>query len=328
MTPQLIRGTIIKTPDSSPGLLFVNGQQKPFTLEGIWNSPVAPAVNMPVDVEFDGTGSIKGLAAVDPQQAAREKLSQFGGAAQERGKEVAVIAQQGIGVLVARMGKVALGATVVLWLAWFFMPAVTVTQYAESRAFSFWEFLALGLSNQAALLQWVLVSRGLLSILGVAAIAAPFAAPFVRRARAKLLYAMPLLYLLLVGASVGYDCAHAISEAAAEARGSVTYDPGNPVYNRQQQTAMQSIDDRLEDILLKSFSIDYGAFVVVIASVVLAVQGLKHPGYGNTGGVHQPSFGGAAAAHSDFCSKCKKPLSAGEDFCTSCGAKRTPATVS
>jgi hypothetical protein len=43
MTTQL-RGTIIKTPDSSPGLLVVEGQQKTFTLEGAWKSPVAPMV--------------------------------------------------------------------------------------------------------------------------------------------------------------------------------------------------------------------------------------------------------------------------------------------
>jgi hypothetical protein len=40
-----IRSTIVKVPDASPGLLFLNGQQKPFTLEGVWKSPVAPAPN-------------------------------------------------------------------------------------------------------------------------------------------------------------------------------------------------------------------------------------------------------------------------------------------
>ena len=84
MTAQL-RGTIIKTPDISPGLLVVEGQQKTFTLEGAWKSPVAPMVNMAVDIELDGAGFITGLTAVDSQQAAREKLKQIGGAAQEHG---------------------------------------------------------------------------------------------------------------------------------------------------------------------------------------------------------------------------------------------------
>ena len=93
MTPQQ-RGTIIKTPDSSPGLLIVDGQQKSFTLEGVWKSAVAPAVNMAVDIEFDGAGSITGLTVVDTQQVAREKLGQIGGVAQQHGKEAAEIARQ------------------------------------------------------------------------------------------------------------------------------------------------------------------------------------------------------------------------------------------
>ena len=73
MTTQLTRNDY-RTPDSAPGLLVVDGQQKTFTLEGVWKSPVAPAVNMAVRFEFDGAGSIRGLTVVDPQQAAREKL--------------------------------------------------------------------------------------------------------------------------------------------------------------------------------------------------------------------------------------------------------------
>lgn len=104
MRPQL-RGTIIKTPDNTPGLLFVNGQQKKFTLEGVWKSPVAPAVNIAVDIELDGEGLITGLTVVDAQKEAKEKLGQIGEAATEKGKEAAVIARQGIGALAARMGK-------------------------------------------------------------------------------------------------------------------------------------------------------------------------------------------------------------------------------
>ena len=56
-----VRGTIVKVPDANPGLLFFNGQQKPFTVEGVWKSPVAPAPNMTVDVAVDGAGAITAL---------------------------------------------------------------------------------------------------------------------------------------------------------------------------------------------------------------------------------------------------------------------------
>ena len=62
MTTQL-KGTIIKTPDTSPGLLVADGQQKTFALEGAWKSQVAPAVNMAVDIELDGAGFITCLTA-------------------------------------------------------------------------------------------------------------------------------------------------------------------------------------------------------------------------------------------------------------------------
>jgi hypothetical protein len=52
------RGTVIKVPDATPGLLIVDGRQLPFSLEGRWRSPVAPAANMSVDVELDPTGVV------------------------------------------------------------------------------------------------------------------------------------------------------------------------------------------------------------------------------------------------------------------------------
>ena len=112
-----VRGTVIKVPDAGPGLLFVGGQQKPFTLEGIWKSPVAPAANMMVEVDLDAAGAITGIAVVDSQQIAKEKLNQLGNVAQEQGKVAAEMAKQGVGALAARMGKVTLGAAVAIWIA-------------------------------------------------------------------------------------------------------------------------------------------------------------------------------------------------------------------
>jgi len=121
-----MRGTIVKVPDASPGLLVINGQQKQFTLEGIWKSPVAPAVNMTVDVDLDSTGSVTAVKVVDAQQIATEHMKQLSGVAQERGKEAAELAKQGIGALAARMGAVALGSAVLVWIAWFFFPVAGI----------------------------------------------------------------------------------------------------------------------------------------------------------------------------------------------------------
>src|SRR5271167_3455138 len=115
-----VKGTIIKVPDATPGILFVNGQQQFFTLERVWKSPVAPVANQTVDVEFDAVGAIAAITVVDSQQLTKERLNQLSGVAQERGKEAAKLAQQGIGALAARMGVMALVSAVVVVIAWFF----------------------------------------------------------------------------------------------------------------------------------------------------------------------------------------------------------------
>src|ERR1039457_3766749 len=121
-----VRGTIIKVPDASPGLLFVNGEQKSFTLGGVWQSPVAPAPNMIVDVQLDASNSVAAITCVDHSQARKEQLSHAGARAQEQGKHAAELAKKSFGTLGARMGIIALAATVLLWISWFFLPAVSV----------------------------------------------------------------------------------------------------------------------------------------------------------------------------------------------------------
>ncbi|MGB6484736.1 MAG: hypothetical protein WBE86_14720 [Candidatus Acidiferrales bacterium] len=190
-----VRSTIVKIPDTNPGLLFLNGQQKQFTLEGVWKSPVAPAANMAVDVEVDGTGAITGITAVDAQQIAKERLNQLGGVAQERGKEAAKMAKQGVGALAARMGAVALGSAVLVWIAWFFFPAAGVDAGGGKISFTFWNLLGIDFKNLDSVASGG--SHGLFSFLGLIAIAAPFAAPFLRAAWSKYLNAAPLAYIVI-----------------------------------------------------------------------------------------------------------------------------------
>lgn len=192
-----VRTTIVKVPDANPGLLFVNGQQKSFVLEGVWKSPVAPAVNMSVDVDLDGSGSIAAITVVDSHQIAKERMHQLGGVAQERGKEAAKLAEQGIGALAARMGKVELGAAALVWIAWFFLPAASVEGGGMARvSFTFWDLLGTDFNNPETILRGG-GDHGLFAFLGIIAIAAPFAAPFIRTAWSKYLNAAPLAYLVI-----------------------------------------------------------------------------------------------------------------------------------
>jgi hypothetical protein len=191
-----VRSTIVKVPDASPGLLFLNGQQKQFTLENVWKSPIAPAPNMTVEVELDGAGTITGMTAVESHQLAKERMNQLSGVAQERGKEAAKLAQQGVGALAARMGAVALGCAVLVWIAWFFFPAAGVDAGGGKLSFTFWNLLGTDFKNLENVANGG-GSHGLFSFLGLLAIAAPFAAPFVRTAWSKYLNAAPLAYVVI-----------------------------------------------------------------------------------------------------------------------------------
>jgi hypothetical protein len=245
MTPETssrVRGTVVKVPDATPGLLFVNGQQKSFTLEGVWKSPVAPSANMTVDVGLDPSGAITSVAVVDSQQLNKEKLNQLSGVAQERGKEAAKLAQQGVGALAARMGIVALVAVVVLWIGWFFLPGYKMDLgFVGSQSFTFWDFLGFSAGDPSSLAGNS--SHGFFAMLGILAIAAPFAAPFVKDPRAKYLNALPLAYVIIAIIANHFS----ISRAAGPLGGDIA----------------------------NAFSMQLGTYVVILAGLVLAAHALK-----------------------------------------------------
>jgi hypothetical protein len=183
-------------PDTTPGILFVNGQQQYFTLERVWKSPVAPAANQAVDVEFDGSGALTAMTVVDSQKINKERLNQISGVAQERGKEAAKLAQQGVGALAARMGWVPLASTAVLWIAWFFFTAANLEISNAGVSFSFWGLLGVDFSNPETL-ESGSSNHGLFAFLGLLCIVAPVAVPFIRTAWSKYLNAAPLAYILV-----------------------------------------------------------------------------------------------------------------------------------
>jgi hypothetical protein len=241
-----VRTTIVKVPDATPGLLFVNGQQKSFTLEGVWKSAVAPAANMSVDVDLDSAGNITAITVVDSQQLAKERMSQLGDVAQERGKEAAKLAQQGLGALIARMGAMALGSAVLVWIAWFFLPAATVSGgMVGSMSFTFWNLLGIDFNNPASMVGGA-NDHGLLAMLGIVCIAAPFAAPFIKTPWSHYLNAAPLAIVLVGWISIYMGENKAFGDLAKMAGGS-------------------------------PFSFSWGIFILLIAAAVLATGALKKP---------------------------------------------------
>jgi hypothetical protein len=248
------RASIIKVPDSSPGILFIGGEQKSFIVERIWRLPIAPAANMVVDVDLDSTGNVTAVTAVDAQALAKERLNQFSGVAQEQGKQVADMAKASVGALAARMGKVPLIATVSACVAWFLLPAGGLNLgFLGSKSLTFWELLAIDLSNPMNM-----ATRGgshdLWAMLGIAALVAPFTVPFLKHPQAKYLNAMLLAFLVLTPIKTWWDFSQALGPFA--------------------NTGGGVPDGALKEIS-SIISVGAGTYVLIIASIVLAVQAFK-----------------------------------------------------
>jgi hypothetical protein len=248
------RGTIIKVPDATPGLLVVDGQQLSFVLEGRWKSPVAPAANMVVEVDLNDAGVVAAVTVVDSQQLTKERLDQLSGLAQQHGKEAAAIAKQGVGALAARMGTATLAAAAAIWVAWFFLPAFSIDFLFVSRSFTFWQVLGL---NQANLSNPSDGDHGLFSLIGLLAIAAPFAVPFVSHARARLLNAAPLAYLMVAILGLFWRINNASSDAGGDS------EIASGVAREMAAAAWDAI------------SIGVGTYVLIAATAFLAYQAYK-----------------------------------------------------
>ncbi len=243
------RGTIIKVPDASPGLLLLNGRQYPFTLEGVWRSAVAPAPNQSVIVELDGAGTLLSITVVDQAQVAKEKMAELSNVAKERGEVVARQIQSGILALAARMGGGTLGIAVVIWITWFLIRAASIGGGGEDMAsYTFWKLIGTNFSDQISMMDGG-HARGWMRFLGFCAIVAPFLAPFIRESWSRFLNAAPLAAVLLGWLVVHENLAGTFAQLGAD----------NP------------------------FSYKWGFYLLVAACLALAANALKKPSLGSSG---------------------------------------------
>jgi hypothetical protein len=123
-----------------------------------------------------------------------------------------------------------------------------------SRSFTFWQVLGL---NEANLSNPSGGDHGLFSLIGLLAIAAPFAVPFVSHARARLLNAAPLAYLLAAVLGLLWRI-NSVSGSAG----------GNSEIARGMAREVASA-------AWEAVSIGFGTYVLVLTSAFLAYQAHK-----------------------------------------------------
>ena len=265
-----VRGTVVKLPDATPGLLVVEGVQKEFLLQGVWRVAKAPSVGMLVDAELNAQGQLVTITASEP-------LDSLAG----QGQQVATLARSGLELAIERMGKTALVAAVILVFGWFVIPSVSLGPIS----LSFWELLGIDFGNVLALLQGK-GSVGIFSLLGLAAVAAPFAVLFSKRRYTRLLNGAPAALLGLWVGKLGISMVLAQMKAereAAEAQRSMSRLFGQSPSvsfghaNSDVQEAVGSMKSFFSELLWDQISIGLGLWIVVIASAVLFFQVFRSP---------------------------------------------------
>ncbi|HET9409566.1 MAG TPA: hypothetical protein VFO39_20160 [Candidatus Sulfotelmatobacter sp.] len=251
MTGLHVRSKIIKVPDASPGLIFINGQQKEFRIENMWKSPVAPAPNMNVDVDLDSNGTIVAVSQVPDAQIAREQAEVALKGATEKGKKLWASA-------VAAAGLPNLVAGILLFISWIFLTATSMQgSYGGQQDYTFWQVL--GLLNASNLLEAVQrnthPSAGIYGFLALVCLLAPFAYVVWKDKRAHLGGVAPLLFMIIVAIMFRSSLGSAVTGGAT----------ATGAYREAQK---QVIDE-----FMKTVSLGFGAYLGMLISLYFAGVG-------------------------------------------------------
>lgn len=239
------RGKVLRDPHAGPGLLMVEGQQYPFSLEGVWKSEVPPKPGQVVDVEFDAAGAISSITAVPESQLAKEQAEAALAVAKERGGQI-------FGQVVAKTGMPNLVAGLLLFIGWFFLTAVSVQiPFLGKLEYSFWQVL--GFLNATNIMEAMDQNRhpstGFYGFLAIVALAGPFIQYFWKDKRAVLGGIAPLVFMLFVGIMIRSSINSAFGGGGADA---------------------ENIGRQMQDEAMKAVSLGLGTYLSVLVSIYFA----------------------------------------------------------
>jgi hypothetical protein len=251
------RGKILRDTSAGPGLIVIDGQQYPFTLEGIWKSEIPPRAGLTADVLFNDDGTIRSITAVSESQLAKEQTEQAMAIAREKGSAL-------LSGAVAKFGMPTLIATGLLIIGWFFLTTVSYNAgFVGKMDFTFWRILSfINASNAMEALSTMSGSgsTGFYGFLAIVALAGPFLAYFWKDKRAQLGGALPLLFMLLVALLVRHAISNAVGGGSAEMRA-------------QMPTEML---DMARKEMMKAISIGMGAWISLLAALYLGFNSVKN----------------------------------------------------
>jgi hypothetical protein len=248
------RGKILRDAQAGPGLLMVEGQQYPFTLDGVWKSDTPPRPGSTVEVEFDPAGKIVGLTAIPDAQLAKEQADKAMAAAREKGGAL-------LSTVVAKVGGPALVALLVLLVAWFFLSAVSVQAGGQKMGFTFWQVL--GLLNASSPAEAMdpngHLSAGFYGLLALLCLVGPFVHHFWKDKRAFLLGVLPLLFMVIVAMVARNTIHNAFAVPAGMDFGGLT----------------QEMQKEAQSEMMSAISLSIGSYLAILASLYFAAVGIR-----------------------------------------------------
>lgn len=270
-----VRGRILRDTAVGDGLIAVEGAQYPFKLEGLWKSEHAPKVDMQVDVDFDESGAIVAIRAVDPAAVAREqaaKLAAHAGVAAKQAGEVAKAAAaefQAKGLPVLKryaeiVGIPTLAALACVLVAWFFLPAASLVFFGDKQSATFYDLMRVLNNPENGLGSLAGQGRsgaGLYGLLTIVALLAPLVPHFLRDRRAWLAYCAPLGWMVLA-VFVGY---WKVSSGIATAQRQFGAFGGD----------VRGMAREFMSGMLDALSIGLGAYLAAAAAAYLAYVGIR-----------------------------------------------------
>jgi hypothetical protein len=244
------RGKVLRDPHAGPGLLMVEGQQYPFSLEGVWKSEAPPKPGLVVEVEFDGAGAIRSITVVPESQLAKEQAEAALAVAREKGGKI-------FGEVVAKTGMPNLVAGLLLVIGWFFLSAVSVTlPFLGKLDYTFYQVL--GFLNSSNIMEAMdrsgHPSAGFYGFLAFVALIGPFIQYFWKDKRAVLGGVLPLAFMLIVGIMIRSSIHSAFSGGGPDA---------------------DNVGQQMQDEAMKAVSMGLGAYLSVLVSIYFAGVGTK-----------------------------------------------------
>lgn len=246
-------GKVLRVPAQVPGLVSLEGQQHPFTLEDHWRSDEPPAIGMAVDAVLTEDGQLSSLLHRDLRQEATEKTAQTIDWLKSNGSPLARQTVQAI-------GRPTLFLCGGLLVAWQWMDIISISFFGQHKGLTLEQFLpVLKGSSMTDLTAVGSGSAGMAGLLMWLSLAAPLVAPWVRHRHAALLGLAPLAFTAYLFISLQVLMGR-VTEAATGVSG---FTGGE--FARQM---VKQINDAI--------SLGAGAYATLAISLALAVLALRN----------------------------------------------------